>query len=170
MTSEKTKTSNAGRPTKLTPALRKAIIKHIRAGNYVESSAKACGVPPRTLYRWLQVGRGEHPTLPATEPYKTFAEDIEVALAEAEIESVEVVRSSDDWRAAMAYLQTGPSRERFSPAVTVNAQIAPGVALLDNLRQRRLSKKDDELEPLEVSFKELKQPETAELAEHKEEY
>ena len=67
----------------------------------------------------------------------------------------------------MAYLQTGPSRERFSPAVTVNAQIAPGVALLDNLRQRRLSKKDDELEPLEVSFKELKQPETA---EHKEEY
>lgn len=69
----------AGRPTKLTPELQARMLALLRAGNYVETAAAACGLAKKTFYNWLQKGArakgGE---------YHEFAAAVEKAMGEAE--------------------------------------------------------------------------------------
>jgi transposase len=90
------------RPTKLTPAVQERVLQAIRAGNYAEVACRAAGIAPSTYYRWLERGERE-----PDGSYARFAEAVRLAEAEAEVHAVALVRRamSDDWRAALAYLE-----------------------------------------------------------------
>ena len=126
-----------GRPTNLTKGIQESILKSIRNGNYLSTSAHAVGIMPQVVTRWLQIGRGEHPTRPAKEPFIKFAEEFDRARAEAEISIVESLGKSEDWRARAWVLERGPARERWSPNENPLSAQLPVIAVLDALRERQ---------------------------------
>ena len=80
----------------LEPELAARIITYIRAGSYLETAAAAGGVNKSTLHRWLQRGsEGE-------EPFAKFCDQVEAALAEAELRDLaRIDRAADsNWQAA----------------------------------------------------------------------
>ena len=150
-----------GRQTKLTPAIHKAVVAHVKRGNWIYTAGKALGLSRRTIMTWMQVGRGEHPDRPAKEPYTSFAADVEEAFAEAEINIVEGIRTADDWRAGAWLLEHGPSRDRWAQDTTLIAQLAPAASILDALRQSTLSAANEvqEKEPLVLNASEIRRVE-----------
>jgi hypothetical protein len=97
------------RKTRLTPQLRDEIVRHVRDGNFIEPSARACGVSHSTLYLWLQLGRA------GRKPYVDFVDLLEQAEAEAEIAVVAHVRSAipSTWRAGFRWLESRTGRWRL---------------------------------------------------------
>ena len=79
-----------GRPTKLTPVVRRRILDYLRAGNRRGVSARASGVSEATFYRWLNED-------------EVFRAEVEQAEAEAEVALVEVVRTSLPKYPTLAY-------------------------------------------------------------------
>lgn len=80
----------------LDPEIRARIITFIRAGSYVETAAAAAGVDRATLHRWLKRGaEGE-------EPFAGFGNQVESALAEAELRDLaRIDRAAESmWQAA----------------------------------------------------------------------
>ena len=139
--------------TKLKKNIHNAIVRSVSNGNWIPTAAKAAGLTPRTVHEWIQIGKGEHPTKEAIEPFVSFAEDIEKAMAFAEEGLVANVKDSDDWRAKAWLLERGPTRDRWSQNVLINAQIAPAAAILDNLRSRASAVQSEEkkqIEPLDL--------------------
>ena len=139
--------------TKLKKNIHNAIVRSVSKGNWIPTAAKAANLDPQTVNTWIQIGRGEHPTKEAIEPFVSFAEDIEKAIAFAEEGLVANVKDSDDWRAKAWLLERGPTRDRWSQNVLINAQIAPAAAILDNLRSRASavqSEEKKEIEPLDL--------------------
>ena len=138
---------------KLKKNVHNAIVRSVANGNWINTAAKAAGLDTRTVQKWIQIGKGEHPTKPPVEPFVSFAEDIEKAMAFAEEGLVANVKDSDDWRAKAWLLERGPTRDRWSQNVLINAQIAPAAAILDNLRSRASavqSEEKKEIEPLDL--------------------
>jgi transposase len=90
------------RPTKLTAQLQEKVVQAIRAGNYAEIACRAAGISPSSYYRWMERGEQDPGTI-----YAGFAEAVRLAEAESEVHAVALVRRamSDDWRAALAYLE-----------------------------------------------------------------
>jgi hypothetical protein len=145
-------THKTGRRTQLTPFVYKAIIEAINQGNWQSTAARSVGIEPRTVSRWVQIGRGDHPTKKAVEPFISFANEIENALAKAEQSLVKDLRGEDDWRAKAWLLERGPSRDRWSQNVTISAQLAPATSILDALRSRSAAiEEGDEIQPLQVA-------------------
>jgi len=145
-------THKTGRRTQLTPFVYKAIIEAINQGNWQSIAARSVGIEPRTVSRWVQIGRGDHPTKKAVEPFISFANEIENALAKAEQSLVKDLRGEDDWRAKAWLLERGPSRDRWSQNVTISAQLAPATSILDALRSRSAAiEEGDEIQPLQVA-------------------
>ena len=141
------------RPTSLTKGVHNSIVKSVRNGNYLNASAQAVGIQAQIVTRWLQIGRGEHPSRPAKEPITSFAKAIDKARAEAETEIVESLGKSEDWRARAWLLERGPGRERWGVNETpLSAQLS-AIAVLDALRDRQASSKDSPV--IEVSSKTL---------------
>ena len=144
--------SSPGRRSKLTPATYKAIITAIQEGNYISAAAKSCGIEPRMISLWVRRGKGEDPKQEPCEPFISFARDVETAIATAEISTVKELREQDDWRAKAWWLERGPVRERWGPNVTITAQYAPAVSMLDALRNRAAAvEENQEIAPLELS-------------------
>lgn len=88
--------NTAAGETLLTPELQTRIVNMIRAGNYAEVAARACGIHKSTYYDWLlRGGRGE-------EPYRFLADAVESAAAEAEARDVVVIGKAAEthWQAA----------------------------------------------------------------------
>src|SRR5689334_791881 len=94
------------KPTLLTPAKHKAIVKAIREGNRPASAARLVKVHHSTLFRWLREGEADPES-----PYRKLWEDCEQALAEWEAEMVELVvdaarsRKPGTWTAGMTLLE-----------------------------------------------------------------
>lgn len=89
-----------GRPTKFTAERRECILDAIRAGNYVETAARAAGVGKSTFYEWL-------------ERFPEFADAVEKARAEAETRYVAVIEQATvtSWQAAAWWLErSAPDR------------------------------------------------------------
>ena len=150
--------NNRKKPYKLTPAIHKAIVEHVKQGNWVYTAAKAVGISRRTVMTWMQIGRGEHPTRESVEPYTSFAADVEEAFATGEIEIVKDIRQDGDWRAKAWLLERGPARDRWSQNTTVIAALAPAASILDTLRQRALdSEEGNEPKPLEVEVRKIEE-------------
>ena len=140
------------RKTKLTPFVYKSILESVSEGNWTATAARSVGVDPRVVQRWVQVGRGEHPTRKAVEPFVTFAKEIDNALAKAEQSLVKDLRREEDWRAKAWLLERGPSRDRWSQNVTISAQLAPAASILDALRSRAAATEEgEEIQPLQLS-------------------
>ena len=138
-----------GRPPSLTPTVHKEIVKRLRQGNWIITSAQAAGVSQRSVMRWIQRGKGEMPGKEAVEPYISFARDVEEAISTSEVQLVSDMQRESDWRAKAWLLERGPSRERWAQQVTLTAQLAPAVSILDTLRSRAIAQ-EEELQPLEL--------------------
>ena len=138
-----------GRPPSLTPVVHKQIVKKLCEGNWIITSAQAAGVSQRSVMRWIQRGKGEMPGKDAIEPYLSFARDVEEANSKAEVQLVSDLQRESAWRAKAWLLERGPSRERWAPQVTLTAQLAPAVSILDTLRSRAIAQ-EEELQPLEL--------------------
>lgn len=96
-----------GRTTTLTPELSKRICDAVRAGNYVSVAARYCGVSEKTLFDWLQRGRGEHPTRSASRIFVDFVRDLDAAEAGGEVAAVLHWRAAmpKDWHSAEKWLK-----------------------------------------------------------------
>jgi hypothetical protein len=141
-----------GRKTQLTPFVYKAIIEAMSQGNWQSTAARSVGIKPQAVQRWVQIGRGDHPTIKASEPFISFSNEVENAQAKAEQSLVTDLRGEDDWRAKAWLLERGPSRDRWSQNVTISAQLAPATSILDALRSRSAAiEEGDEIQPLQVS-------------------
>lgn len=84
-----------GRPSLYEPELVERILENIRWGMYVNEAALAAGVSKSTLHRW----REEHPG---------FAEEVEIARAQAEQRHIRIIkRAADngDWHASAFWLE-----------------------------------------------------------------
>ena len=92
-----------GRPTKFTPDVRTRIISAIRNGNTYEASANYGGVSYDSFRGWLKRGEDD-----ADGEFFEFFNAIKKAEAEAEIESVALIRRSaqdGQWQAAAWFLE-----------------------------------------------------------------
>ena len=138
--------------TKLTPVVYKSILEAVSQGNWIDTAAQSVGIDRRVIHRWIQIGRGDHPTRKPVEPFVTFSQEIETALAKAEQSLVKDLRKEEDWRAKAWLLERGPSRDRWSQNVTISAQLAPATSILDALRSRATATEEgEEVQPLQIS-------------------
>jgi len=137
--------------TKLTPVVYKSILEAVSQGNWIDTAAQSVGIDRRVIHRWIQIGRGDHPTRKPVEPFVTFSQEIETALAKAEQSLVKDLRKEADWRAKAWLLERGPSRDRWSQNVTISAQLAPATSILDALRSRAAATEEgEEVQPLQI--------------------
>ena len=137
--------------TKLTPVVFKSILEAVSQGNWIDTAAQSVGIDRRVIQRWIQIGRGDHPTRKPVEPFVTFSQEIETALAKAEQSLVKDLRKEADWRAKAWLLERGPSRDRWSQNVTISAQLAPAASILDALRSRAAATEEgEEVQPLQI--------------------
>ncbi len=91
----------AGRKTILTPELQDAVVKRIRAGNYIKVACLAVGIGVSTYFEWLK--KGEE----GRQPYAEFTDTIKKAEAEAHVNYVAIVASHapKQWQAAAWWLE-----------------------------------------------------------------
>lgn len=140
------------RPTKLTTAKQRQIVRLLEAGNYRETVCRACAIGTSTLYRWLERGAVEDSGI-----YYDFRVAVERAEAVAEAEAVAVLRTAiveGDWRATLAYLERRHG-ERWGRRQT-NEIVGPGGGPLQAEQLLRLDPSqfsDDELELIQSLWK-----------------
>jgi transposase len=99
--------------TTLTPALTTRIVGLVRAGNYIETAAKAAGIHKSTYYSWMRRGEeaaeAESRDEPISESEAAFAEiyrQVSQAEGQAEADALAAVREADrGWQAHMTYLE-----------------------------------------------------------------
>lgn len=97
-----------GRPTKLTEARHKAIVKAIREGNIAQVAAAAHGITEQTYYNWLTRGQAD---LESDDPdrqssiFAKFFEAIKRAEAEAEIRQMRELQRDDKWQRRAWWLE-----------------------------------------------------------------
>lgn len=108
-----------GRPSKLTQELQDRIVLSLRAGNYLETAAKANGISKATLYNWLDKAAKEH-----SPPHMAFLDAIEKAQSEAEQRDVALIAQAaqQQWQAAAWRLERKfPDRWGYRKHLTVAA-------------------------------------------------
>lgn len=117
-----------GRPSRLTPAVSKALCEATREGYTLANAAGLAGVSAATVREWIRRGEGTDDR-PGTEPYATFATAMARAQAEVEAEAVACIRAAAEggqWRAAAWLLErTHPERWGRGP-VRVQVRNARG--------------------------------------------
>jgi hypothetical protein len=94
---------DVGRRDGLTDEAANKIVLALRAGAYSAEAAAHAGVSVRTFQRWRSRGELDE----ADERYRTFAERVAKAEADAKVHSIGIVRTamSEDWRAAAWFLE-----------------------------------------------------------------
>jgi len=133
------------RPTKLTTAKQRQIVRLLEAGNYRETVCRACAIATSSFYRWLERGAVDESGI-----YHDFRVAVERAEAEAEAEAGAVLRTAiveGDWRATLAYLERRHV-ERWGRRQT-NEIVGPGGGPLQAEQLLRIDPSrfgDDELE------------------------
>jgi hypothetical protein len=70
-----------GRPSKLTPALRKKLCGYIANGALLKDAAAACGVAEATVHEWIARGEGRDPDRAPTPEFERFAAQVRRAAA-----------------------------------------------------------------------------------------
>lgn len=90
-----------GRPSKLTPEVRRRLISAITAGNYYQTACQFAGIGYSTFRRWMERGQNAK-----TGQYREFWEEVTRAEAEAEARMVAQWQAQipEDWRAARDFL------------------------------------------------------------------
>jgi transposase len=119
-----------GRPSKLSPELQGRIVRQLRAGNYIETAAAACGVSKVTLYSWMRLGADEQQG-----PHVDFLNAVETSLAEGEQRDVARIdrAAGRTWRAAAWRLERRhPGRWGQRVTVAIQEHLT---AFLDHLER-----------------------------------
>ena len=88
---------------RLTPLRHQQIVSAIRAGGFPQVAAQAYDVPAPLLDAWLK--RGQAPR--AREPYRSFAHDVDTALAQARLRAETELFVEEPKR----WLANGPGRD-----------------------------------------------------------
>lgn len=90
-----------GRPSKLTPEVKKRLIDAVKAGNYFEAACRFAGISLSTFYRWIERGQRSR-----SGEFREFWEELTRAEAEAEARMVAQWQAQipQDWRAARDFL------------------------------------------------------------------
>jgi hypothetical protein len=128
--------NRTGRPPKLNPELVERIAAFVRAGNYMESAAAACGVTKSTLYEWLKTGARAKRGI-----YKDFSNALYRALGEYETRDVAAVDKAIqgyEIRRVRGITRKNPKTgqlEVVEQTVETHMEYAPMVAL-ERLRRR----------------------------------
>jgi hypothetical protein len=96
-----------GRPLKLTPDRRRAIVKSARIGATREDAAAAAGIHIATFYRWMEQGEAdiEHGRRSV---FRDLCEGVRKAEGKARVAAVGVVEQAirdGNWQAGMTYLE-----------------------------------------------------------------
>lgn len=106
------------RPSKFNQEVAEKILAAIRAGNFAEVAAAYAGISASTFYDWMRRGRA------GKQPFAGFVEDVEQALASAEVRHVVNITEAAkrDWRASAWYLPRA-CRERWAERPP---QVRPG--------------------------------------------
>jgi hypothetical protein len=97
-----------GRPSLLTPELEGRFVGMLLKGTYRTVAARACGLSPITVERWIKRGRGKDPTRPPFPEYVRFVRLVEQAeaMVESDVTGNIVHRSKYDHNAGLAWLRT----------------------------------------------------------------
>ena len=84
-------------PRKFLQQCKQSILTAIRAGNYVETAVAFAGISKSTFYAWLKAGARSK-----SGPYHEFSDAVKRALAEAEVNDVELIAkaATRNWQAA----------------------------------------------------------------------
>jgi hypothetical protein len=142
----------AGRPRKLDldDQLRGRIMAMVRMGAYPERAAVACGVSARSHYAWQEKGleerahrdAGKKPRV-TFEPYLEYVDDLDQAVAEAEMMMLgKISQGGETWKANFALLERR-FRDRWgakgppAPATPAAPSATPTTTPLDQVGQRR---------------------------------
>lgn len=109
---------------KLTDEVRDRLFKAIKLGASLEVACNASGVSYRTVTEWRQIGEGRHPTKRPRAPYKTFAADINRAIAESEMSLLTTIQraAQADARHAQWILERR-FPERWANTQKIQAQV-----------------------------------------------
>jgi hypothetical protein len=91
----------AGRKTRLDEQLTVKLVALLSAGNRLATALRVAGVPPATVYGWLERGDPERSD-PRDAAFRDFRERVERARLEGEARDVTRIAAaaSRDWRAA----------------------------------------------------------------------
>jgi len=112
------KGKRTGRKTLLTPEVTDAVVRLLKAGNYLSQTARYLGLDPTTLNSWRARGNelmasGREDLDEYEQMFVDFSIAVESAKAEAEIRAVDIIRKAmpKDWRAATWYLERTNNRD-----------------------------------------------------------
>lgn len=91
-----------GRPSKLTPQVKKKLLDAIRAGNYYEPACMYAGISYRSFRRWMDKGEKAK-----SGEFWQFCQEVKQAEAEAEARVVAMWQKQipDSWQAARDFLE-----------------------------------------------------------------
>ena len=147
-----------GRPSKLTPEVKKRLIDAIKAGNYYEPACKFAGIDYSTFRKWMQKGEQAK-----SGQYFEFFEEVTRAEAEAEARMVAQWQSQipQEWRAARDFLarryperwaqkdkidleHSGEVVQRHD-TVRITEQLAKDREFLEAIQRAYESREDDDL-------------------------
>lgn len=108
------------RPSKLTSETASVIIDALREGMYREVAARLAGIHRDTLYGWLERGHA------GEAPYADFAEAVDKAEAESELETIRLVKTGMEGWQSKAWLaeRRWPSRWGGRVRATVDSELA----------------------------------------------
>jgi len=158
-----------GAAKKLTPERKEKILSLLREGNYIETTAKACGLCSMSIHRWIKFGREiaksnrDPKTLTKAEKwFLSFYKDVEQARAEAETMFVGIIKNAAEknWVAAMTLLERRhPDRwgkkDRIEHSGGTNNNVdvnITGLSLEEMRSLAKLSPEETDSEPEQESF------------------
>src|SRR5580658_6385682 len=92
-----------GRPTSLTPEVRRIILTALNAGTYISTACSLAGISESTFYSWQALADSNNEE---NRPFREFMEACRRAIAEAEEEDIGHIRTAGkiDWRALAWFL------------------------------------------------------------------
>jgi transposase len=90
------------RPTKLTPAIERAMVEMVKKGVTEKTAARAAGIAERTHHDWMERGQKAKSGI-----HRDYFDAIDKARAEAEVTAIKglLAAGKKDWRAYLAYLE-----------------------------------------------------------------
>lgn len=92
--------SKGGRPSKLTEEVKQKLTEALENGNSLEPSCAYAGISYQTFRNWLERGESE-----GKGEYFEFFEEVQRAIATAEIKLVAKINQDKDWKSAAWILE-----------------------------------------------------------------
>lgn len=136
-----------GRPSKISEELIERVANLIRGGNYIETAARAAGIPKQTLYEWLKKGQKPENAL-----YYKFRDAVETAVAQSEARDLAMVD---------AYCHGAPEKRDPKTGAVLREAVKPNPNVLTWRLERRFPKRWGRQDRIDLTTTELTPQEAA---------